>query len=48
VVKHGIVFWGNSYSLKKVFFLLQKRTLRIMLGLSYKSSCKSWFKKLDI
>jgi hypothetical protein len=47
VVKYGIVFWGNSYNLKKVF-LLQKRTLRIMLGLSYRSSCKSWFKKLEI
>jgi hypothetical protein len=47
VVKYGIVFWGNSYNLKQVF-LLQKRTLRIMLGLSYRSSCKSWFKKLDI
>jgi hypothetical protein len=47
VVKYGIVFWGNSYNLNKVF-LLQKRILRIMLGLSFRSSCKSWFKKLDI
>jgi hypothetical protein len=30
MVKYGIVFWGNSYNLKKVF-LLQKRILRIML-----------------
>jgi hypothetical protein len=36
VVKYGILFWGNPYNLKKVF-LLQKRTLRIMLGLSYRS-----------
>jgi hypothetical protein len=47
VVKYGIVFWGNSYNLNKVF-LLQKRILRIMLGLNYRSSCKFWFKKLDI
>jgi hypothetical protein len=47
VVKYGFVFWGNSYNLKKVF-LLQKRILRIMFELSYRSSCKFWFKKLDI
>jgi hypothetical protein len=47
VVKYGIVFWGNSYNLNKVF-LLQKRILGIMLGLSCRSSCKFWFKKLDI
>jgi hypothetical protein len=47
VVKYGIVFWGNSYNLNKVF-LLQKRIIRLMLGLSCRSSCKFWFKKLDI
>jgi hypothetical protein len=47
VVKYGIVFWGKSYNLNKVF-LLQKTILRIMLGLSYRSSCKFLFKKLDI
>jgi hypothetical protein len=47
VVKYGIVFWGNSYNLNKVF-LLQKRILRVMLGLSYRSSCEFWCKKLDI
>jgi hypothetical protein len=47
VVKYGIVFWGNSYNLNKVF-LLQKRIIRLMLGLSYRSCCKCWFKKLDI
>jgi hypothetical protein len=47
VVKYGIVFWGSSYNLNKVF-LLQKRIGRIMLGLSYRSSCKFWFKKHNI
>jgi hypothetical protein len=47
MVKYGIVFWDNSYNLNKVF-LLQKRIIRLMLGLSYRSSCKFWFKKLDI
>jgi hypothetical protein len=42
VVKYGIVFWGNSYNLNKDF-LLQKRIRRMMLGLSYRSSCKLWF-----
>jgi hypothetical protein len=39
MVKYGIVFWGNSYNLNKVF-LLQERIVRIILGLSYRSSCK--------
>jgi hypothetical protein len=26
VVKYGIVFWGNSYNLKKVFFTAKKDT----------------------
>jgi hypothetical protein len=29
-------------------FLLQKRIVRIMLGLGYGSSCRTWFKKYDI
>jgi hypothetical protein len=32
----------------KRVFLLQKRIIRVMLGLGPRYSCRSWFKKLDI
>jgi hypothetical protein len=32
----------------KRVFLLQKRIIRIMLGLGPRCSCRPWFKKLDI
>jgi hypothetical protein len=32
----------------KRVFLLQKRIIRIMLGIGPRCSCISWFKKLDI
>jgi hypothetical protein len=47
LTKHGIVFWGTSTTMHKVF-LLQKGIVRIMLGIGPKSSCRNWFKKLDI
>jgi len=28
--------------------IFQKRILRIMLGLGYRSSCRAWFEQLDI
>jgi hypothetical protein len=46
-VKYGTVFWGNSHNLHEVF-LLQKRMVRIMLGLGYISSCRTWFRKYNI
>jgi hypothetical protein len=46
-VKYGIVFWGNSHNLNKVF-LLPERMVRIMLGLGYRSLCRIWFKKYDV
>jgi hypothetical protein len=31
-MKYGIIFWGNSPDAKKIF-LLQKRFVRIMMGM---------------
>jgi hypothetical protein len=47
IVTYGIIFWGNSPKLKHIF-LLQKKPLRIMLGLACRSSCRTWFKKHNI
>jgi hypothetical protein len=47
LVKYGIVFWGNSTHMERVF-LLQKRILRIMMGLGLRCPCKELFKNIDI
>jgi len=38
---------GNQHDVNNMF-ILQKRILRIMLGLGYRSSCRAWFKQLAI
>ena len=47
IVKYGIMFWGNEHNINTAL-IFQKRILRIMLGLGYGSSCRAWFKQLDI
>jgi hypothetical protein len=47
LVKYGKIFWGNSSNLTQIL-LLQKTVHRIMLGLTSKSSCRTWFKKRNI
>jgi hypothetical protein len=42
IMKYGIIFWGNLTEAKKVF-LLQKRTLRIMMGINHRNSCRPVF-----
>jgi hypothetical protein len=46
VVSYGIIVWSSSASMRNVF-LIQKRVVRIMLGLGHRSSCREAFKKLD-
>jgi hypothetical protein len=47
VWKYGIIFWGNSNYVCRVF-TLQMIIIRIMSGVGAKSSCRNLFKKLDI
>jgi hypothetical protein len=47
IMKYGIILWGNSAEAKKVF-LLQKRTLRIMVGTNHRNSGRPVFKELNI
>ena len=47
IVKYGLIFWGKQRDVNKLF-ILQKRVLRIMIGLGYRSSCRAWFKQLEI
>jgi hypothetical protein len=38
-MKYGIIFWGNSFDTKKVF-ILQKKIVRLMIGVKSCNSCK--------
>lgn len=40
--RYGILFWGASSAIEKIF-ILQKRVLRNMLGLRFRESCRGKF-----
>jgi hypothetical protein len=46
-MKYGIIFWCNSTDSRKVF-TLQKKIVRIMLGVKPQNSCRGLFKRLQI
>jgi hypothetical protein len=47
IMSHGLVFWGNSCHSNTVF-KLQKRIIRIMVGIGARESCREYFRKLKI
>lgn len=47
ILKYGIVFSGNSTDIKRVI-QLQKKTMRTMMGVNFKSSCRPIIKTLKI
>jgi hypothetical protein len=46
LMKYGIIFWGNSSDSKKVF-TLQKKIVRIVVGVKLRNSCRELFKRLQ-
>ena len=46
-LRYGIMNWGNSASVNRVF-LLQKYAVRILSSLSYRETCRDAFKQLRI
>jgi hypothetical protein len=44
---YGIVFWGNLSEAKNIF-LLQKKAIRIIMGMKHRESCRPAFKQLKI
>jgi hypothetical protein len=46
-MRYGIAFWGNSPNAKRIF-LLQKRAVRVMMGLRQRDTCRPVLKKLNI
>jgi hypothetical protein len=47
IMKYGIIVWGTSSKSIKIF-RIQKRALRIMCNVSYRSSCRRIFEDLNI
>jgi hypothetical protein len=46
-ISYGIIFWGYSgYS--KDIFTIQKRTIRVIMNLNKRDSCRELFKQLNI
>lgn len=46
-LRYGIIFWGNATNSVDIF-KLQKRAIRIMLNLPFRSPCRPHFKKIKI
>jgi hypothetical protein len=46
-MKYGIISWANASDSKKVF-TLQKKIVRIMVGVKPQNSCRELFKRLQI
>lgn len=46
-LKYGIIFWGNSVEVQRIF-VLQKRCLRNIFKMKRRESCKQIFKKQKI
>lgn len=46
-LRYGIIFWGNATDSIHIF-RLQKRAIRIIMKLPFRSSCKIYFKRMEI
>nr|CAI5840510.1 unnamed protein product [Callosobruchus analis] len=46
-VRYGIVMYGRCSTIQKIF-IMQKRTLRIMLGMKARDSCRGKFRSNNI
>jgi hypothetical protein len=47
ILTYGIIFWGNTHY-SNAIFKMQKRIIRIMMGIRNRGSCKGYFKRLKI
>jgi hypothetical protein len=47
VMTYGLIFWGNSHY-SNIIFRLQKRMIRIVVGIRGRDSCREHIKKLKI
>jgi hypothetical protein len=48
IMTYGLIFWGSSHYSIIIIFRLQKRIIRIIVGIKSRDSCGEYFKKLKI
>jgi hypothetical protein len=47
IMTYGLVFWGNSCH-SSIIFRLQKKAVRIIMGITDRESCRKYFRELKI
>jgi len=47
ILTYGITFWGNTHH-SNAIFKMQKRIIRIMVGIRNRDSCREYFKRMKI
>jgi exonuclease III len=47
IITYGLIFWGNT-SYSNIIFRLQKRAVRIIMGIRGRDSCRKYFRELKI
>jgi hypothetical protein len=47
IISYGIIFWGRSSHIHKVF-ILQKKIIRIITNTRPRDSCREVFRKMEI
>jgi hypothetical protein len=47
IMTYGLIFWENSYY-SNIIFRLQKRIIRIIVGIRDRDSCREHFRKLKV
>ena len=47
ILAYGIIFWGNT-NYSDTIFKMQKRIIRIIMGITNRDSCRKHFKRLEI
>lgn len=44
ILRFGVIFWGNAVGVQSVF-LVQKRAVRLILGMKWRESCRGVFRR---
>jgi hypothetical protein len=47
IMTYGLIFWENSYY-SNIIFRLQKKAIRIIMGVRNRDSCRKYFREMKI
>jgi hypothetical protein len=48
ILKYGIIFWGGGPKTPKQLLKLKKKSLKVIMGIKNRASCRSLFSELEI